>query len=161
MLIPIIRCVTILFLGDLRILLILSSGNMGSVGTSGSVPKTWQINAVTHSNTVSDKPAVEGGESNFTAGSEHGNSSCKTSKKKILTFTVCYAEPVQNLNVIHSDVSPTLCFHKTFNHHLKKQQKITFHPFWVFIFFHPHNRKLSSLWQQNRWNSPLKLYYTW
>lgn len=37
---------------------------------------------------------------------------------KTLTFTVCHAESIENLNVIHSNVSPAFSLHQTFDNHL-------------------------------------------
>lgn len=39
---------------------------------------------------------------------------------KSLTFTIHHAESIENLNVIHSNVSPALSIHQTFDHHLEK-----------------------------------------
>lgn len=41
---------------------------------------------------------------------------------KSLTFTVCHAESIEHLNVIHSDVSPALSLHQTFDHHLWEEK---------------------------------------
>lgn len=77
-----------------------SSGGIGSGGMSGSVQTQSQILRKTgdriwhmcYSGSVNTKG---------------------------LTFTLRHAEPIQNLDVIHSDVPPALRIHQTFNHHLK------------------------------------------
>lgn len=60
---------------------------------------------------------------------------------KSLTFTVCHAESIENLNVIHSDVSPALSIHQTFDHHLEKKHRVTF---WL-PFLESHNGKSTGI----------------
>lgn len=52
--------------------------------------------------------------------SEELNAGIVTMNAKSLTFTVRHAESIENLNVIHSNVSPALSIHQTFDHHLEK-----------------------------------------
>lgn len=76
-----------------------SSGSIGSVGTSGSVQT--EILIISNARIWPDV-------------SEH----IVKMNTKTLTFTIYRAESIENLNVIHSNISPALSIHQTFNHHL-------------------------------------------
>lgn len=56
------------------------------------------------------------------------NGGIVTMTTKSLTFAVRHAEPIENFNVIHSNVSPALSLHQPFDHHLEiKIKRVTFH----------------------------------
>lgn len=54
------------------------------------------------------------------------NADIVTMNSKSLTFTIRHAESIENLNVIHSNVSPALSIHQTFDHHLEKNHRVSF-----------------------------------
>lgn len=72
-------------------------------------------------------------------------------KTKSLTFTIRHAESIENLNVIHSNISPALYIHQTFDHHLEKSRVTYWHPF-----LESHDRKSTGMVVNNQTSHRLK-----
>lgn len=98
-----------------------SSGSIGSVGTSGSVQTEILINSKAERKQDAVKTVVCSPISD-----QELYSGIVTMNSKSLTFTIRHAESIEYLNVIHSNVSPALSSHQTFDHHLEKKSQSEF-----------------------------------